>query len=117
MERITIRNSDGSVSQPTHTTFEKIFNRLAEYEDTEMTPDEIEEMKIDLCSAESELLNEQHAVREYSVEITETAQTVVTVVAHNKDEALRVAKKGWENGDYILDCDNFKGVVFDVKCP
>ena len=32
-ERLTIRNSDGSVSQPTHSTFEKVFNRLAELED------------------------------------------------------------------------------------
>lgn len=35
MKRLTIRNSDGSVSQPTHSTFEKVFNRLAEYEDME----------------------------------------------------------------------------------
>ena len=32
-ERLTIRNSDGSVSQPTHSTFERVFNRLAELED------------------------------------------------------------------------------------
>lgn len=32
-KRLTIRNSDGSVSQPTHSTFEKVFNRLAEIED------------------------------------------------------------------------------------
>ena len=32
-DRLTIRNSDGSVSQPTHSTFEKVFNRLAELED------------------------------------------------------------------------------------
>lgn len=35
MNRLTIRNIDGSVSQPTHSTFEKVFNRLAEYEDME----------------------------------------------------------------------------------
>lgn len=35
MKRLTIRNSDGSISQPTHSTFEKVFNRLAEYEDLE----------------------------------------------------------------------------------
>ena len=33
MERLTIRNNDGSYSQPTHTTFEKMFYRLAEFED------------------------------------------------------------------------------------
>lgn len=33
MERLTIRNSDGSYSQPTHTTFEAMFYKLAEFED------------------------------------------------------------------------------------
>lgn len=33
MERLTMRNRDGSYSQPTHTTFEAMFNRLAEFED------------------------------------------------------------------------------------
>ena len=45
MKRLTIRNSDGSVSQPTDTTFEKVFNRLAEYEDSGMEPYEIRRMK------------------------------------------------------------------------
>lgn len=117
MKRLTIRNSDGSVSQPTNTTIEDVFHKLAEYEDTEMTPEEVEQMKIDLCNAEAELLNEPDIAQEYSVEITEYAQKVVTVIAHSKEEALRIAKKGWENGDYILDADNFKGIVFDAKCP
>ena len=33
MERLTIKNSDGTYSQPTHTTFEKMFNKLAMFED------------------------------------------------------------------------------------
>lgn len=33
MDRLTIRNSDGSVSQPTKTTVEDVFYRLADYED------------------------------------------------------------------------------------
>ena len=33
MERLTIRNSDGTVSQPTSTTVEAVFYRLADYED------------------------------------------------------------------------------------
>lgn len=32
-KRLTIRNSDGSVSQPTSTTIEKVFYQLAEFED------------------------------------------------------------------------------------
>ena len=41
MNRLTIRNSDGTVSQPTNSTCEKVFNRLSEYEDTGLEPDEI----------------------------------------------------------------------------
>lgn len=41
MERLTIRNSDGSVSQPTATTIEAVFQRLAAYEDTGLSPEEI----------------------------------------------------------------------------
>ena len=40
-ERLTIRNSDGTVSQPTRTTIESVFYRLAEYEDTDMRPEDI----------------------------------------------------------------------------
>ena len=35
MERLTIRNSEGSVSQPMNTTVEQVFGRLAYYEDLE----------------------------------------------------------------------------------
>ena len=38
MERLTIRNSDGTVSQPTSTTVEAVFYRLADYEDTGRDP-------------------------------------------------------------------------------
>ncbi len=57
MKRLTIRNTDGTVSQPTDLAFEKALYRLAEYEDTELTPEEIEEMKIDLCDKQALLEN------------------------------------------------------------
>lgn len=53
MERLTIRNSDGSVSQPTNTSYADVFMKLAAYEDigspeefraykdTGLTPEEI----------------------------------------------------------------------------
>lgn len=41
MERLTMRNSDGSVSQPTRTSVEAVFYRLADYEDIGLTPEEI----------------------------------------------------------------------------
>ena len=46
MKRLTIRNSDGSVSQPTDTTFEKAMYRLAAYEDTGFDPEELSEIAL-----------------------------------------------------------------------
>lgn len=53
MERLTIRNSDGTVSQPTTTTVEQVFYRLAEYEDTGLEPEQVKAMTE---SAEARLL-------------------------------------------------------------
>lgn len=44
MKRLTMRNSDGSVSQPLNTTVEAVFYRLAEYEDLGKTPEELRQM-------------------------------------------------------------------------
>ena len=41
MERMTIRNSDGSVSQPTDLKWAEALYRLASYEDTGLTPEEV----------------------------------------------------------------------------
>lgn len=41
MERLTIRNSDGSVSQPTDLKWAAALEKLAAYEDTGLTPEEI----------------------------------------------------------------------------
>lgn len=44
MKRLTMRNADGSVSQPTATTVEEVFYRLAEYEDLGKTPEELKQL-------------------------------------------------------------------------
>lgn len=45
MERLTIRNSDGSVSQPMDLRWADALNRLAAYEDTGLEPEEIDGIK------------------------------------------------------------------------
>ena len=40
MERLAIRNSDGSVSQPTDLRWAEALERLADYEDTNLMPEE-----------------------------------------------------------------------------
>ena len=51
----------------------------------------------------------------YVVEITETMQKLVAVVAATPEEAHRTVEDRWMNGYYSLDADDFKGVTFDVR--
>lgn len=45
MERLTIRNSDGSVSQPTDLKWSEALEKLAAYEDTGVEPEEVRSVK------------------------------------------------------------------------
>lgn len=51
MERLTIRNSDGSVSQPTDLKWAEALEKLAAYEDTGLEPEEIEKANNVMVSA------------------------------------------------------------------
>lgn len=46
MKRLTIRNSDGTVSLPTATTVSAMLYRLADYEDTGLSPEELTEVAL-----------------------------------------------------------------------
>ena len=48
MERLTIRNSDGSVSQPTGLNWSEALERLAAYEDTGLEPESVEAIKLSM---------------------------------------------------------------------
>ena len=45
MKRMTIRNSDWTVSQPTNLNWENVLYRLAAYEDTDLEPEQVMELK------------------------------------------------------------------------
>ncbi len=51
----------------------------------------------------------------YNVEITETMQKTVSVVAATPEEAHRIVNDRWSSGYYTLDADNFVGVDFEVQ--
>lgn len=70
MERLTMRNRDGSYSQPTHTTFEAMFYRLAEFEDFmeevgAESLDEIENCIVDLNKENQTLKGNWAKLREF----------------------------------------------------
>lgn len=44
MGRLTIRNSDGSVSQPMDLCWDKALEKLAAYEDTGLAPEKVAEL-------------------------------------------------------------------------
>ena len=45
MKRMTIRNSDWTVSQPTNLNWENVLYRLSAYEDTGLEPEQVMELK------------------------------------------------------------------------
>lgn len=49
-KRMTIRNSDGSVSQPTDLKWAEALEKLADYEDTGLTPAEVRSMYGEWCA-------------------------------------------------------------------
>lgn len=55
MERMTIRNSDGSVSQLTDLKLAEALEKLADYEDNGLTPVEVHSMSIEWCAMMSVL--------------------------------------------------------------
>lgn len=50
MERLTIRNSDGTVSQPTNLNWAEALELLARYEDTGYTPEDFDRLCREMCS-------------------------------------------------------------------
>lgn len=50
MKRMTIRNSDWTVSQPTNLNWENVLYRLVAYEDTGLEPEEINDMALEVAT-------------------------------------------------------------------
>lgn len=64
MKRLTIRNGDGSVSQPNGLKWAEALERLAAYEDTGMTPEQCENAKTIIESAFSDDTSKAERIRE-----------------------------------------------------
>jgi hypothetical protein len=56
-------------------------------------------------------------MKTYKVIITEKLQMEVEVEARCRFEAERIVKKDWDNSEFILDSDHFKGVTFRAEIP
>jgi hypothetical protein len=81
MERLTIRNSDGSVSQPTSTTIQAVYEKLAAYEDTGLEPEEIN----DICYRFSCFLSDMTRNRMSKTNYTLEAMIRAAEDAHELD--------------------------------
>lgn len=51
-------------------------------------------------------------MKSFDIEITETLQRTVSVVADSREEAEQKVDDGWHNGDYVLDSEDFIDVDF-----
>lgn len=53
--------------------------------------------------------------KEYSVTITETLEKTVVVEAESREEAEKIAEENWNNGEYVLDSEQFVGVHIEAE--
>ena len=51
-------------------------------------------------------------MKSFDIEITETLQRTVSVIADSREEAEQIVDDGWHNGDYVLDSEDFIDVDF-----
>ena len=54
-------------------------------------------------------------MKTYEVTITETLQKTVEVEANSREEAERQVEQRWNDSEYILDAEAFKGVDFSAR--
>ena len=51
-------------------------------------------------------------MKSFDIEITETLQRTVSVIADSREEAEQMVDDGWHNGDYVLDSEDFIDIDF-----
>lgn len=125
-KRLTIRNSDGSVSQPTDLKWAEALEKLADYEDSRLTPAEVHSMSGEWCAMMSVLnsigsyerlrelaeadRNHQIVIRPCKIGDTVWAADTESVIPlHVMADAVYL--EGRHGGDYER-LSNFGSVVF-----
>lgn len=54
-------------------------------------------------------------MKTYEVTITETLQKTVEVEAASREQAQELVERKWNDSEYILDAEAFKGVDFSAR--
>ena len=54
-------------------------------------------------------------MKSYEVTITETLQMTVEVEAATREQAQELVERKWNDSEYILDAEAFKGVDFSAR--
>ena len=52
-------------------------------------------------------------MKEYSIEIEETLQRIITIKAENVEEALRIVKERYDSEEIVLNAEDLKDVKFN----
>jgi len=61
-----------------------------------------------------EAAKEKASMREFEVTITETLQMTITVDAKDQCEAEIIVEERWNDSEFILDAEHFKGAKFEA---
>lgn len=116
-KRLTIRNSDGSVSQPTDLKWAEALEKLADYEDSRLTPAEVHSMSGEWCVMMSVLnsMGSYDRLRELAEadkngrvvvlpckvgDVLYAAESAPVIPLHVMEVAIYLALEGEDGGDY-----------------
>lgn len=54
-------------------------------------------------------------MKEFDINIKETLEKTVSVVAESREDAEEAVRKAYFNSEYVLDAENFTGVNFSIQ--
>ena len=113
MERLTIKNSDGSYSQPTDTTFYEIFNKLGELEDVleKYGIENLEDFIKEYSSRNIKLANDNYSLEQELAELKQNAMKPEFYIGQD----VWCVYKYWWNGKLTSDPDKIAIEKFFIE--
>lgn len=97
-------------------TCESWDNNEIEYWEEAYQDDSTDELTVDELMEELEIMTSTKMT--HKINIRETLERVIDIEAGSAEEALLIAKARYDNGDIVLDSEDFKGVEFyDMGLP
>lgn len=109
MGRLTIRNGDGSVSQPTSTTIEDVFYRLAEIEDILGDDYDLDRLR--------EAVKKQKEYEQFMERWEQTVKIAGAVRQFGAERIAELVEADWDGRCVVLPCKRGATLWTFCNCP